>query len=476
MKGYFTLLFSCFLFLNSFCLQTSVLTGVLPNEPSAEVFLHIVPTDYSSKFIQLETKVNDGIFRFDFAIEERTEAAFVFQQITIPILLTPGDSLHLEMSLLENESTIVWSGSSAAENHFFLQYALFSNPLLDYLKQAELFQSGDAKAYKQLVKNSEKKRLEFIKNFEPQNMPMPAPWAVQWLQTKVRYETAQALLDFPREYALFNRGKKLKLPESYYDFLQNIHFGQEDLLTQISYRNFILTWFNEYLQGQANYDWVYSGFPKEQFKYAGKKLMRTDRTYVQYMILKDVNHWNYKTLEKEMSAFLRSDAPNTAKEAIREKWNKLSATYEGDEIPNFEFLTRTGEKVYLSDYKGKVIYMDFWATWCKPCLMEIPWAKDLQQQLKEEPNIVFLNISVDRGAEKWKSWLAENEPESDEKSIHVQPSKESMEDIRYRWSSRGIPFYIIVNQEGKIVDENAKRPSSSKIVYDLRKVLKVGDL
>ncbi len=474
MKYLITLL-STLLFLPIFSFANGgIFTGLLKNDTASQVFLYIAPTDYSARSTTLKADVENGRFRIDFDINERTEAAFVIDRITLPMLLEPGDSLHVDMIQESGERLIAWSGKDAPKNHFFLQYALFSNPILDYIKKAELFKSGDAVEYLRLVKDYERKRLNFIKNFNPETMPMPERWAIEWLTNKVRYETAQALLDFPREYRVFNKGKKVKLPDGYYSFLRDISFGREDLLSQISYRDFILTWFNEYIQPQANYDWVYSGFPKEQYRFAGKKLMRSDKTFIQYIVLKDANRWNYKVLDKEMKDFMKSDAPPSAKEDIRLLWVELQQTYEGSEIPNYEFVTHKGDTVSLSDMRGKVLYVDFWATWCKPCIREMPASAELRDIFKEESELVFMYVSVDKSAEVWRKWLKKKGV--DEQSLHVQATKESMEDIRARWGHRGIPFFLIINEDGKIVDEEAKRPSSQWIVKDLKKVLKNGDL
>jgi thiol-disulfide isomerase/thioredoxin len=58
-----------------------------------------------------------------------------------------------------------------------------------------------------------------------------------------------------------------------------------------------------------------------------------------------------------------------------------------------------GKDVTLSDYKGKVVLVDFWATWCDPCRIEIPWLIDLQQKYASR-GLVILGISMDEGGKK----------------------------------------------------------------------------
>lgn len=63
---------------------------------------------------------------------------------------------------------------------------------------------------------------------------------------------------------------------------------------------------------------------------------------------------------------------------------------------DFSFAGMDGEYVNLSDYKGKVVILDFWATWCPPCVKEIPHFNELAREYKDE-GLVVLGISLDRG-------------------------------------------------------------------------------
>ena len=68
------------------------------------------------------------------------------------------------------------------------------------------------------------------------------------------------------------------------------------------------------------------------------------------------------------------------------------------EAPDFTLTDLDGQKVSLSDFKGKVIIVDFWATWCGPCKMEIPSFIQLQDDYKDD--VVILGVSLDQGGPK----------------------------------------------------------------------------
>src|SRR5262245_45090021 len=62
----------------------------------------------------------------------------------------------------------------------------------------------------------------------------------------------------------------------------------------------------------------------------------------------------------------------------------LQGNFIGKMAPDFELDTLDGKKVKLSDYRGKAVLLNFWATWCGPCKIEMPWFVDLQKQYKDQ--------------------------------------------------------------------------------------------
>ncbi|SRR5579883_566840 len=76
--------------------------------------------------------------------------------------------------------------------------------------------------------------------------------------------------------------------------------------------------------------------------------------------------------------------------------------------PNFELKDVDGKVHHLSDYKGKVVMLNFWATWCPPCRKEIPEYIELQKQFGDQ-GVQFLGIALDdEGLAKVKPWLTKN--------------------------------------------------------------------
>ncbi|NLY42742.1 MAG: TlpA family protein disulfide reductase [Clostridiaceae bacterium] len=76
--------------------------------------------------------------------------------------------------------------------------------------------------------------------------------------------------------------------------------------------------------------------------------------------------------------------------------------------PDFELMDIEGNKVKLSDYRGKVVFLNFWATWCGPCRLEMPHFESAHQTFKESQEAVILAVNIQEGKEEVKDFLQDN--------------------------------------------------------------------
>lgn len=142
---------------------------------------------------------------------------------------------------------------------------------------------------------------------------------------------------------------------------------------------------------------------------------------------------------------------------IYSQWQALAS---GNPAPDFEGLTREGKKVSLSDLRGKVVYIDVWATWCVPCVAEIPASQKLQADLAHEERIQFLNVSTDTNQDAWKSFLERNPAWLGQ---HIVLESNQRETFGSTYKLNGVPAYILVDPAGNIVTVKAPRPSEANV-------------
>lgn len=137
---------------------------------------------------------------------------------------------------------------------------------------------------------------------------------------------------------------------------------------------------------------------------------------------------------------------------------------DGSIAPSFNYENFAGGKTKLEDFKGKYVYIDVWATWCGPCLAEIPSLKKVEEKYHGK-NIEFVSISIDKlkDFEKWKSMVESKELGGVQVLADNDWDSQFVKDLNI-W---GIPRFILIDPNGNIVKADAARPSSPDLDKEL---------
>lgn len=122
----------------------------------------------------------------------------------------------------------------------------------------------------------------------------------------------------------------------------------------------------------------------------------------------------------------------------------------GATAPDFEYPSPEGKMVGPKDYRGKILVMDFWASWCKPCVAEIPNLKKLLETYKGN-GLEVMSVSIDKDNKEWLLALEK----------YAMPWKQVLApkagaDIMKIYQFNMIPFIVIIDREGKIIGKNIR--------------------
>ena len=145
--------------------------------------------------------------------------------------------------------------------------------------------------------------------------------------------------------------------------------------------------------------------------------------------------------------------------------------------PENKYLFKQDEEIFqekitsidqiIKENKGKVIYVDFWASWCAPCRKEIP--KSLKLHKKYGDKVIFVYLSIEFEEDNWKN-ASNNESIVNEKyNLMTTGFKKSilLKDIKFS----SIPHYLIFDKNGNLVNSDAPRPSDKKRLAELNKYI-----
>lgn len=129
-----------------------------------------------------------------------------------------------------------------------------------------------------------------------------------------------------------------------------------------------------------------------------------------------------------------------------------------------------GKEFNFSKYKGKVLYVDFWASWCGPCRGEFPFSKKMHEEFtdKQKKNIVFLYVSIDEDPTNWKNAVDNLKLKNGD---HGLSEGGWASGVTRKYQINSIPRYMIIDKNGTIVRPDAPRPSSPETKELLLKLM-----
>jgi thiol-disulfide isomerase/thioredoxin len=133
---------------------------------------------------------------------------------------------------------------------------------------------------------------------------------------------------------------------------------------------------------------------------------------------------------------------------------------------NFKLEDINGKVVSLNSLKGKVIYLDIWATWCMPCRAQFPKAEELKKYF-EGKDVAFVYVSTDTDKARWKKFVLDK----DLKGIHLFADNTFNSEYSKKYGIKGIPRFMLFDKWGNIYSYDALRPGQFGIEEEIEKLL-----
>ncbi len=145
--------------------------------------------------------------------------------------------------------------------------------------------------------------------------------------------------------------------------------------------------------------------------------------------------------------------------AEQRKNNKKAYSLDENNIILFKNKKISNLETLLERNKGKLLVLDFWASWCTPCLKEIPYLKKTIENYSSS-NILFISISFDKDLLQWRKAVIANKLPVDFNYTFVNSEKSQ---FVKKYNIETIPRYIIIGKDGKFINDDAPSPSDAKL-------------
>ena len=131
----------------------------------------------------------------------------------------------------------------------------------------------------------------------------------------------------------------------------------------------------------------------------------------------------------------------------------------GSTAPDIQLPNTKGATISLSSLKGKIVLIDFWASWCGPCRRSIPGLKEVYKKYKDKGFEIY-GVSLDSDANDWKRAMFED-------GIKWLQVNDSKGDVAGKWEVNYIPNTFLIDKEGKIIAVNANERALQELLQKL---------
>lgn len=371
------------------------ITGEITNPKAELVTFSNQDTTYST------TANEDGAFAISFNLDSATYLNFGHGVETTAMYVHPGDEIKLSIDTEEFDETIEYKGSSSS-SYLAKKYLLEEGN--DFF--GKVYYMSNSEAYKAILDNF---KIEVINEFGDIND-----------STFINSEIASIDKDI-----------------SYF-------IGRQEKLA-------------EYSEDARTYMW---------------ETRNIARDFNFYAAIDSLNSIDFNNMAEQYAAAFQASLNNvtdaefivTAKERITkttDSWLERKTAVdnmpkEGEPAIDFNYPDTDGNEFSLTSFKGNLVYVDVWATWCGPCKSEIPSLQKLEADYHGK-DITFMSVSVDTDKEAWEKMVADKELGG------VQLWADGWSKITKDYAIFGIPRFMLFDAEGNVVSTNAPRPSSDEI-------------
>jgi len=401
-------------------------------------------------------------------------ADFTYARQHTTVYLAPGDDVRLTVDFPNFDETIKYSGRRAGPNNYLARagWQFRYGPAADSLRpQAHLTPATTPAEMRRLADEFRQRQLQFLADYAEAT---PLPPAFRHDQAfGIALEWGVQLLDYVA-YRRAHAPGAAPLPAGYFDFMRELPVAELPRYdgrsqTDNDQVGRLLLGYQNRLAPSGQLDRDPAATPR-LYALAGTELGSIPlRDKALYLLLNWQLEDDLPGVLAAYPAFKKFNQDSSYARNLHAILAKRVRLGVGQPAPAFTLLDNTGQNVALADLRGKVIYLDFWGSWCPPCMKELTgYSHALKAQFAGR-DVVFVYISVGDAEAKWQKVLAAQHL-TGPSSVHLRQPKDGQVVFDYQINS--FPTYWLIDRAGRIIDMQAPPPSAgAKTVAAIERAL-----
>jgi len=407
---------------------------------------------------------DDGTFNKQFDISESSYYTLRAGRLSNTIFVSPGDILTVEIDIKQPAEGPSFQGKTSDINSYIFQASGIVRSLMQDIRTLYALPIEDFNAKVDSAKGEVVKLLS--------ESGIDSKDFLELEKLRIGYAFSGIKYDYPSLSARL-AGLNFEFNPEDYSFMNDFDFNNLKHFNIAEYTNLI----NKHLQTQF-------GVKLESDEYKGKSDFersllyfemidsfisdQTLRDFFKHSSTIETVQWSSLEIAKNLADHYIANAKTAVYRDIVEKaLAKRMLLAPGQPAPGFTLTDINGVTYSLSDFKGQLVYIDFWATWCGPCRRQLPYLMKMKDAYEGKP-IAIVAISLDDDKNAWENMVRNDNM----KGYQLHADKAWLSDAAQKYQVRGIPTFVLIDAEGNIIEYPAPRPSEPEAALLIDKHLK----